>query len=93
MLERTGLTGEEHQKRTIERYDRIRAAVTPHIHILPVLQGYAPSEYVAHIRAYGDRLTPGMWVGVGSVCKRYGDPMAIEAALRAIKAERTDLRL
>jgi hypothetical protein len=34
-----------------------------------------------------------MWVGVGSVCKRSGKPDAIEAVLRAIKAERPDLRL
>jgi hypothetical protein len=42
---------------------------------------------------YGDRLTPGAYVGVGSVCKRNGDPAAIEAVLSAIKAERPDLRL
>lgn len=93
MLERTGLTVEEHQQRTIERYDRIRAAVPPHIHILPVLQGYTPEEYVQCIALYGQRLTPGIWVGVGSVCKRNGRPDAIEAVLRAIKGERPDLRL
>lgn len=93
MLKKTGLTVAEHQRLTIERYDRIRAAVPPHIHILPVLQGYAPEEYVEHIRAYGDRLTPGMWVGVGSVCKRNGKPDTIEAVLRAIRDERPDLRL
>jgi hypothetical protein len=93
MLERTGLTVEDHQRITIERYDIIRAGVPDHIHIMPVLQGYAPSEYVSHIRQYGDRLTPGMWVGVGSVCKRNGKPDAIEAVLRAIKTERPDLRL
>src|SRR5690348_2792520 len=42
MLERTGLTVADHQRMTIERYDRIRAAVPPNIHILPVLQGYKP---------------------------------------------------
>src|SRR4051795_10333681 len=34
-----------------------------------------------------------MWVGVGSVCRRNGNPSAIEAVLRAIKTERLDLRL
>ena len=34
-----------------------------------------------------------MWVGVGSVCKRQGDPRAIVAVLQAILAERPDLRL
>jgi hypothetical protein len=37
---------------------------------MPVLQGYAPADYAAHVRAYGDRLAPRAWVGVGSVCKR-----------------------
>ncbi len=93
MLQHTGLTVEQHQCLTIERYDTIRAAVPSHIHIMPVLQGYAPAEYVAHLKDYGDRLTPGMWVGVGSVCKRNGKPNAIEAVLRAIKSGRPDLRL
>jgi hypothetical protein len=60
MLERTGLTVADHQALTIERYDAIRAAVPPHFHILPVLQGYQPAENISHIQAYGDRLTPGM---------------------------------
>src|SRR5947209_7017450 len=93
MLERTGLTVEDHQRITIERYDIIRAGVPDHIHIMPVLQGYKPEEYVERLKAYGDRLTPGMWVGVGSVCKRNGAPKAIEAVLRAIKTERPDRRL
>ena len=38
-LVRTGLTVADHQELTIERYDAIRAAVPPRIHILPVLQG------------------------------------------------------
>jgi hypothetical protein len=45
--------------------------------ILPVLQGYSPVSYVQHIRQYGERLAPGAWVGVGSICKRNGDPAAI----------------
>ncbi len=93
MLTKTGLTIQQHQQRTIERYDRIRAAVAPHLHVLPVLQGYAPEEYVAHIRQYGGRLPFGMWVEVGSVCKRNGNPKALEAVLPASKTERPDLRL
>lgn len=91
ILEKTGLTIPEHQKLTIERYDAIASKTTARI--MPVLQGYDPTDYVAHIRAYGDRLTRGMWVGVGSVCKRNGDPGAIYAVLSAIKAERPDLLL
>lgn len=93
MLQITGKTIPEHQRLTIERYDRLAASDTGGVYIMPVLQGYAPADYVSHIRQYGDRLQPGMWVGVGSVCKRNGDVGAIEAVLLAIKRERPDLRL
>lgn len=92
ILAKTGLTVERHQQLTVERYDALLAEDTG-VYILPVLQGYAPAEYVHHIRMYGDRLAHGAWVGVGSVCKRNGDPHAIAAVLIAIKAERPDLRL
>jgi hypothetical protein len=94
MLARTGLTVADHQRLTISRYDALRChARASGVYILPVLQGYKPQEYVAHIRQYGCRLALGAWVGVGSVCKRNGDPDAIAAVLLAIKAERPDLRL
>jgi hypothetical protein len=92
ILAKTGLTVADHQRLTIERYDALRGLVAD-VHILPVLQGYQPAEYVAHVRQYGDRLTPGMWVGVGSVCKRNANSAAIERVLYAIKAERPDLKL
>lgn len=92
MLAKTGLTVEDHQRLTIERYDALLACGLP-FHILPVLQGYAPADYVRHVRQYGDRLKPGMWVGVGSVCKRNSQPEQIVAVLHAIKAARPDLRL
>lgn len=92
ILEKTGLTILDHQRRTVERYDALLHAETG-VYIMPVLQGYQPQEYVEHIRMYGDRLKPGMWVGVGSVCKRNGDPRAIEDVLIAIHRERPDLRL
>ena len=91
ILEKTGLTIADHQRLTIERYDAIQSKTTAYI--MPVLQGFKPADYVAHIRAYGERLTQGMWVGVGSVCKRNGDPGAIYDVLSAIKAERPDLLL
>jgi hypothetical protein len=92
MLERTGLTVEEHQRLTIERYDALVAEDTG-VYIMPVLQGYTPGEYVRHLRQYGDRLKPGMWVGVGSVCKRNTNIMAVWMVLDAIKDARPDLRL
>lgn len=92
ILKKTGLDVAEHQRRTIEQYDALIEEDVG-VYILPVLQGYAPAEYVEHLRAYGDRLALGAWVGVGSVCKRNGDPRAVAAVLQAIKGERPDLRL
>ncbi len=92
MLAITGLTVPEHQRLTIERYDALLRCETG-CYIMPVLQGYAPEDYVSHIRQYGARLAHGAWVGVGSVCKRNGDPRAILDVLIAIKTERPDLRL
>lgn len=93
IVAKTGLSVEEHQSHTIARYDALMQEDTGGVYILPVLQGYAPFDYVRHVRAYGDRLKQGMWVGVGSVCKRNGDPGAIASVLLAIKRERPDLRL
>jgi len=94
MLERTGLTIAEHQRLTIERYDALVLALADlPFPVLPVLQGYAPTDYACHLEAYGDRLKPGMWVGVGSVCKRNGDPERIVEVLWEIHRLRPDLRL
>lgn len=99
MLAKTGLTVLEHQRLTIERYDALIAELTrlfdgpPPFEVMPVLQGFAISDYLRHIEMYGDRLSPGMWVGVGSVCKRQGNVAVIEDLLLAIKEVRPDLRL
>lgn len=93
MLAKTGLTVAEHQRLTIERYDALVRCDTAGIYVMPVLQGYAPETYAEHARANGDRLAPGAWVGVGSVCKRNANPAAIEAVLLAIHRVRPDLRL
>lgn len=92
MLKRTGLTVAEHQALTIDRYDRLAACQLP-CPVMPVLQGYQPADYVRHLAAYGDRLAEGMWVGVGSVCKRNANPNAILDVLHAIAWRRPDIRL
>lgn len=92
MLAKTGKTIEEHQRLTIERYDALAAEALPFT-IMPVLQGFAPADYARHAADYGGRLAPGSWVGVGSVCKRNGDPGAIARVLLAILEIRPDLRL
>lgn len=89
----TGLSVAEHQRLTIERYDALSREDTAGVYVLPVLQGFEPADYVEHVRAYGDRLKPGAWVGVGSVCKRNGTPDQVAAVLMAIKQVRPDLLL
>jgi hypothetical protein len=91
IVAKTGLSVAEHQRLTIERYDELVPLVP--VYVMPVLQGYAPADYVQHLKMYGDRLAPGAYVGVGSVCKRNGDPAQVEAVLGAIKARCPDLRL
>lgn len=84
----------DHQRLTIARYDALHYHATRRgLVVIPVLQGYTPAEYVDHIRQYGRRLSHGAWVGVGSVCKRNGDPSAIRDVLYSIRRARPDLLL
>lgn len=91
MLKKTGLTIADHQRLTVERYDAIVPCTN--IYVMPVLQGYSLTSYLDHLHMYGDRLKSGMVVGVGSICKRNGDPEQIRKILHAIKRERPELRL
>jgi hypothetical protein len=91
VLRKTGLTVAEHQHLTIERYLRLLECGVP-VPVMPVLQGFEPREYVAHLVAYGQLLKPGMWVGVGSVCKRNSSVRSVEAVLVPLQRERPDLR-
>lgn len=93
IVARTGLSVQCHQELTVERYDALVALDTAGVYIMPVLQGYEPSDYVRHLAMYGDRIAVGAWVGVGSICKRNGDPRAVAAVLHAIQNARPDLRL
>lgn len=99
ILATTGLTIRAHQRLTIVRYDALLAELERLFHgscpftVVPVLQGYAPADYDRHIHMYGKRLATGMWVGVGSICKRNGAPAVIVEILSAIKSIRPDLRL
>jgi hypothetical protein len=93
VLKITGLTIEDHQRLTIERFDELRSLIKSETYLMPVLQGYAPSEYVRHLTDYGDRIPHGAWVGVGSVCKRNSNAASVRDVLVAIKTARPDLRL
>ena len=92
MLNKTSLTVRDHQRLTIKRYGALLKEHLP-VPVMPVLQGYHPQEYVDHIDMYGDHLAFDMHVGVGSVCKRNGDPRAIIEVLEAITKAAPWLRL
>lgn len=72
MLEKTGLTVEEHQRRSVQSYlDLTRIA--PDIPWIPVLQGWEPADYhrcVEMFYAAGVQLHTRPTVGVGTVCRR-----------------------
>lgn len=92
IVTKTGLSIREHQRLTVERYDRLIEHELP-IYVLPVLQGYAPEDYVRHLDMYDWRLRRGAYVGVGSVCKRNAKPDEARSVFSLIEAHRPDLRL
>jgi hypothetical protein len=88
----TGLTVGDHQAMTINNFNKLSELVDT-AHVMPVLQGYEPEEYVEHIDAYDSLLEQNTWCGVGSVCKRNSSVESIINVLEAIKNKRPDLRL
>jgi hypothetical protein len=85
LVEMTGLSVAEHQKRTIANYLALRDA-WPEGPFIPVLQGWEPSEYLAHVQAYAEAgidLCKEDRVGVGSVARRQATKTA-ELIVRSI---------
>lgn len=71
MLEKTGLSIEEHQKRTTENVLNLRELTD--VPIIPVLQGWHLEDYLKHVEQYYDAgiyLESEPTVGLGSVCRR-----------------------
>lgn len=71
MLLKTGLTIEDHQKRTVENLIELRQMTSSHV--IPVLQGWNLDDYLSHIEQYetaGIDLIEEDTVGLGSVCRR-----------------------
>ncbi len=85
---RTGLSVQEHQRRTIQSYlDLHRLA--PEAPWVPVLQGYHFQEYLDHVLQYertGIRLGELPLVGLGSVCRRQDTDM-VEGLIRVLHGE------
>ena len=92
VLSMTGLSVRDHQLRTTYRFLSLRELVVD-TYVMPVLQGFSPDEYAQHVRDLDPELPEGAWVGVGSVCKRQGNPVIISQVLTSILRERPDLRL
>lgn len=71
MLERTGKGVADHQRLTVDNYLELRDLGAP---VIPVLQGWTLSDYLACIDLYADAgvdLADADLVGLGSVCRRY----------------------
>lgn len=72
LLRKTGLSIEEHQRRTVDSLLELRA-LAPEVLWAPVLQGWQRDDYVRHVDLYaaaGVDLTREPIVGLGSVCRR-----------------------
>jgi hypothetical protein len=76
----TGLSVEEHQRRTVDNYLELRA-LAPELPIIPVLQGWKVGDYLRCAGMYaaaGVDLTTAPLVGLGSVCRRQDTDEAVE---------------
>jgi len=96
ILNKLGRSVREHQDMTLGRYEALLKSMEKikcRTLIMPVLQGYEPSEYVSHLKSYQNLIEPYAWVGVGSVCKRNSNPESVGVVLDSIKQVRPDLRL
>ena len=84
-----------HQVFTLVRYECLLMQNCGGVYIMPVLQGRSYGDYRNHIDMYeaNGHLPHGAWVGVGSICKRNRDPMAIYMILTLILDKRPDLKL
>jgi hypothetical protein len=93
VLARTGLSLREHQTKTVQRFDALRALSPACVYLMPVLQGDQPTDYVQHVHDYGERLALGAWVGVGNIAARQTNLELMRGILVSIHRVRPDLRL
>jgi hypothetical protein len=79
MLKRTGLSVQEHQRRTVANYLELRS-LAPGVKWVPALQGWEPEDYLRCAEMYeraGVDLASLPLVGLGSVCRRQHTPQII----------------
>jgi hypothetical protein len=79
IVAKTGLSVEEHQRRTVSNFLMLRD-MGPDLPIIPVLQGWEADDYKRCADLYskhGVDLTQQQTVGLGSVCRRQGTRDAV----------------
>jgi hypothetical protein len=72
LVQKTGLSVEEHQQRTVSNFLDLRGKA-PDLPIIPVLQGWSPDSYLECWQMYdkaGVNLSTAPLVGLGSMCRR-----------------------
>ena len=87
MLKKTGLTIEEHQKRTTTNYLKL---VWEDNRIRPVLQGWSGSDYCRHAEMYHKNgVEMNQLFGLGTVCSRNSKPEIVQKLVALSKTERS----
>lgn len=72
VLAKTGLTVQQHQRRTVSNFLLLRE-LAPDLPFIPVLQGWSASDYIEHLELYeraGIDLRAEPVVGMGTFCRR-----------------------
>jgi hypothetical protein len=91
MLQRTGLSVQEHQKRTLSSYLSLSGECPE---VRPVLQGWSSKDYARHVQMYQQAgVDMSQLFGVGSVCSRNGSEEVIVNILRLVNRECPGIRL
>lgn len=91
----TGLSVEEHQRRTIASYEEL-LGLAPEVPWAPVLQGWTLEDYLRHVAMYVER-GHDLWslpvVGVGTMCRRQRTDEAATIIHRLASLRRGDVGL
>ena len=88
ILEKTGMTVEQHQRLTVDNYCEL-SALAPVLSIARVLQGWTEREYMHCVELYdraGVDLRHAPVVGIGTICRRQGTSDA-ERIVRRVARE------
>lgn len=87
LLDRTGLSEEEHQRRTVESVLRLRELLPASVRVIPVVTGRDAAGYLRHVEMYhaaGFDLATEPLVGVGALVRR--PPTAAAEIVRLLHA-------